>query len=111
MICSPLAHFGDSSLDTSHLLEDAKDHFEDSMSRSKSESWHERVYGGLVDATTLMAAEIGAAAGFEAWRRYSDRRGHEASSDRERQMRSLVDIAVREGQSLPWCKRILTYSV
>ncbi|KAG8703924.1 hypothetical protein FRC09_003873 [Ceratobasidium sp. 395] len=84
-----------SPIDLRHLIEDAQAHFH-SMSRHRSESWHKRVYGGLTDAATLMAAEIGAAAGFEAWRRFNYRNGIIIDHDRERQIRSLVEMAVHE---------------
>ncbi|QRV84302.1 hypothetical protein RhiJN_12318 [Ceratobasidium sp. AG-Ba] len=44
----------------------------------------------------MMAVELGAAAGFEAWRRYNHRHGVTHGGDREGQVRSLVEMAIYE---------------
>ncbi|KAG8738938.1 hypothetical protein FRC10_006324 [Ceratobasidium sp. 414] len=86
-----------SPIDLRCLIEDAQAHFHESVSRHKSESLHKRIYGGSIDAATVVAADLGAAAGFEAWRRFNYRNGIIADDNRKRQIRSLVEMALRNG--------------
>lgn len=78
-----------------------KSHVTGGLSRRESQSWHKRVYGGLVDVATMMPGEIGAAAGYEAWRFFEHHRGiyrQPLMDDREREGEALVGLAVGEGE-------------
>jgi len=80
-----------------------KSHVTGGLSRRESQSWHKRVYGGLVDVATMMPAEIGAAAGYEAWRFFDHHRGiyrQPLMDDREREGEALVGLAVGEAEKL-----------
>lgn len=79
-----------------------KSHVTRSLSRREAQSWHKRVYGGLVDVASMLPAEIGAAAGYEAWRFFDHHRGiyrQPLMDDREREGEALVGLAVGEGES------------
>lgn len=83
-----------------YVLGRLKSHFRTSISRRDAESWHKRVYGGLVDVSTMMPVEIGSAAGYEAWRFWEHHRGiyrQPLMDDRERETEALVGLAVGEG--------------
>lgn len=65
--------------------------------------WHRRAYGGLVDLSQIAPNELGAAAGYEAYRSWI----HNSSMyeplmpDDERQREAMVALAVAEGLSSP----------
>lgn len=80
-----------------------KSHFRPSIGRREAESWHRRVYGGQVDVSTMMPSEIGAAAGYEAWRFWEHHRGiyrQPLMDDHERESEALVGLAVGEAEKL-----------
>jgi len=80
-----------------------KSHVTRSLSRREAQSWHKRVYGGLVDVASMLPAEIGAAAGYEAWRFFDHHRGiyrQPLMDDREREGEALVGLAVGEAEKL-----------
>ncbi|KAG8718079.1 hypothetical protein FRC09_013208 [Ceratobasidium sp. 395] len=73
------------------------------VSRREAQSWHRRVYGGITDVATMMPTEIGAAAGYEAWRFWDHHRGiyrQPLMDDRERESEALVGLAVGEAEKL-----------
>ncbi|KAG8716271.1 hypothetical protein FRC08_009682 [Ceratobasidium sp. 394] len=73
------------------------------VSRREAQSWHRRVYGGLTDVATMLPTEIGAAAGYEAWRFFDHHRGiyrQPLMDDRERETEALVGLAVGEAEKL-----------
>lgn len=73
------------------------------VSHSEARSWHRRVYGGLVDITTLLPADLGAAAGYEVFRlfkTYNSIYAQPLMGDRERQEEALAGLAIAEGGSL-----------
>ncbi|KAG8729514.1 hypothetical protein FRC10_003844 [Ceratobasidium sp. 414] len=76
-----------------------KSHVTGTVSRHEAQSWHRRVYGGATDVATMLPAEIGAAAGYEAWRFFDHHRGiyrQPLMDDREREAEALVGLAVGE---------------
>ncbi|KAF8596103.1 hypothetical protein BDV93DRAFT_78558 [Ceratobasidium sp. AG-I] len=80
-----------------------KNHVIGGPSRREAQSWHKRVYGGLVDVASMMPTEIGAAAGYEAWRFFDHHRGiyrQPLMDDREREGEALVGLAVGEAEKL-----------
>ncbi|CAE6421042.1 unnamed protein product [Rhizoctonia solani] len=99
------AHYGshhDPSLFDS-VLGRVRSHFRSPISRHDARSWHQRVYGGMVDVATLMPAEIGAAAGYEAWRFWEHHRGiyrQPLMDDHEREGEALIGLAVGEAEKL-----------
>ncbi|CAE6469822.1 unnamed protein product [Rhizoctonia solani] len=99
------AHYG-SSHDPSlfdSVLGRVRSHFRSPISRREAQSWHQRVYSGLVDVSTMMPSEIGAAAGYEAWRFWEHHRGiyrQPLMDDRERESEALIGLAVGEAEKL-----------
>ncbi|CAE6466659.1 unnamed protein product [Rhizoctonia solani] len=99
------AHYG-SSHDPSlfdSVLGRVRSHFRSPISRHDAGKWHQRVYSGLVDVSTMMPAEIGAAAGYEAWRFWEHHRGiyrQPLMDDPEREGEALIGLAVGEAEKL-----------
>ncbi|KAH7332532.1 hypothetical protein B0J17DRAFT_678039 [Rhizoctonia solani] len=99
------AHYGNSydpSLFDS-VLGRVRSHFRSPISRRDAENWHRRVYGGMVDVSTMMPAEIGAAAGYEAWRFWEHHRGiykQPLMDDHEREGEALIGLAAGEAEKL-----------
>ncbi|ELU36941.1 hypothetical protein AG1IA_09029 [Rhizoctonia solani AG-1 IA] len=82
-----------------------RSHFRSPISRRDAQTWHQRVYSGLVDVATMTPAEIGAAAGYEAWRFWEHHRGiyrQPLMDDHERETEALVGLAVGEGVYKLW---------
>ncbi|KIJ49382.1 hypothetical protein M422DRAFT_27748 [Sphaerobolus stellatus SS14] len=80
-----------------------RDLFTGGVSRSHARHWWKRVYGGLVDPSQLLPRELGAAAGYEAFRMWEAHNGIYAlplSEDRERQREALIGIAAAEATRL-----------
>ncbi|KAF8671759.1 ubiquitin-protein transferase [Rhizoctonia solani] len=99
------AHYGN-SYDPSafdSVLGRIRSHFRSPISRRDAQTWHQRVYSGLVDVATMTPAEIGAAAGYEAWRFWEHHRGiyrQPLMDDHERETEALVGLAVGEAEKL-----------
>lgn len=73
------------------------------MSRRDAQNWHRRVYGGLTNIQTMLPVEIGAAAGYEAWRFFDHHNGiyrGPLMDDYERESEALVGLAVGEAEKL-----------
>ncbi|CAE6486851.1 unnamed protein product [Rhizoctonia solani] len=80
-----------------------RSHFRSPISRRDAEILHRDVYRGMVDVATMMPAEIGAAAGYEAWRFWEHHRGiyrQPLMDDREREGEALIGLAVGEAEKL-----------
>jgi len=71
--------------------------------------WHRRVYGGMVDITSLLPSDLGAAAGYEAFRLFNYHRTIYRSplmDDREREEEALAGLAIAEATKLwSYCQR------
>ncbi|KAJ1302380.1 hypothetical protein OPQ81_001192 [Rhizoctonia solani] len=99
------AHYGsphDPSIFDS-VLGRIRSHFRSPISRRDAKVWHQRVYSGTVDVATMMPAEIGAAAGYEAWRFWEHHRGiyrQPLMDDLERESEALIGLAVGEAEKL-----------
>ncbi|CAE6369913.1 unnamed protein product [Rhizoctonia solani] len=99
------AHYGNSrdpSLFDS-VLGRVRSQFRSPISRRDAESWHQRVYRGMVDVATMMPAEIGAAAGYEAWRFWEHHRGiyrQPLMDDHDREGEALIGLAIGEAEKL-----------
>jgi len=80
-----------------------KDIFSRGFSREDAILWHRRVYGGLVPIDQLDAAQVGAAAGYEAvrsWSTYTSVYRSPLADDREREKEGLAGLAAGEAIKL-----------
>lgn len=79
------------------------------VGRQEARHWHHRVYGGLVDITTLLPSDLGAAAGYEALRLFDYHRAvyrQPLMDDREREEEALAGLAIAEATKLwSYCGR------
>ncbi|CAE6457013.1 unnamed protein product [Rhizoctonia solani] len=99
------AHYGNSHdpglFDS--VLGRIRSHSRSSVSRRDAQSCHQRVYSGIVDVATMMPSEIGAAAGYEAWRFWEHHRGiyrQPLMDDHDRESEALIGLAVGEAEKL-----------
>ncbi|KAG8907435.1 hypothetical protein FRB99_004230 [Tulasnella sp. 403] len=80
-----------------------KDIFNRGFSREEAALWHRRVYGGTMPIDGLDPAQLGAAAGFEAFRHWSTYRSTYRSplaDDRDREREALAGLAAGEAVKL-----------
>jgi len=80
-----------------------KDIFSRGFSREDANLWHRRVYSGQVPIDQLDAAQLGAAAGFEAvrqWSTYKSTYRSPLADDRDREKEALAGLAVGEAMKL-----------
>ncbi|KAF8308370.1 hypothetical protein DL93DRAFT_1887295 [Clavulina sp. PMI_390] len=79
------------------------------VGHSEARRWHHRVYGGLVDITSLLPSDLGAAAGYEALRLFNYHRTvyrQPLMDDREREEEALAGLAIAEATKLwSYCQR------
>ncbi|TFY52663.1 hypothetical protein EVJ58_g9890 [Rhodofomes roseus] len=108
----PQGHWGGQDYFTAHAFRGDQAFYQAVMGRMSSavgvgfneaRYWHRRIYGGLVNLSQLLPADIGAAAAYEAYRIYKYRRADvfdPLGQDIERQREALIAIAFAETTQL-----------
>ncbi|KAF8332046.1 uncharacterized protein EI90DRAFT_916672 [Cantharellus anzutake] len=80
-----------------------------SVGPSEARHWHRRIYGGMIDIGSLPPADLGAAAGYEAYRLFTYHRGiyrTPLADDRDREEEALAGLAIAEATKLwSYCQR------
>lgn len=74
-----------------------------SVGPSEAKHWHRRVYGGMVETVSLTPTELGAAAGYEAYRLFTYHRSiyrQPLADDRDREEEALAGLAIAEATKL-----------